>query len=94
VFDDAILFDDNVRETPRVHHLRIVANFDRTDPSYDVYLTAPNGKMHHVSGIKRFNKLVKQGEMIDSITSYTAWNVAAHLLDNVRVSTPEKPQAG
>lgn len=94
VFDDVILFDDNVRETPRVHHLRIVADFDRTDPSYDVYLTDPNGKMHHASGVKKFNKLVRQGEMIDSITSYTAWNVAAHLLDNVRVTTPEKQQAG
>ena len=92
LLDDAIQFDDDVRETPLTHHLRIVARFDDPEPNYDVVLTDPDGTTHEARGIRNFSSPVEQGDTIVSITTYTAWNVAAHLLDNVSITVPEEAQ--
>ena len=58
------------------------------EPYYDVYLTDPNGKQYRAEGIRKFKSPINQGATIISITSYTAWSVAPHLVDNVRIISP------
>jgi hypothetical protein len=89
VLKDAIVFDDDVRETPLVNHLKIVGHFDVAEPYYDVYLTDPEGLTHSSLGVRTFNTPVRQGESPTVFGTYTAWNSAAHLLDNVRFTVPD-----
>ena len=84
VLNDAIVFDDDVQKTPLVHHLRIVGRFDVEAPYYDVYLTDSDGATHQALGVRKFDNPVARGDRPVSFATYTAWNVADHLLDNVR----------
>ena len=94
VLDDAVVFDDDVQQTPRVHHLKIEGRFDIAKPYCDVVLTDSEGEIHKIRGVTKFNDSVPQGDVPVMICSYTTPNTADHLLDNVRFSIPDKTVVG
>ncbi len=84
--EDAVIFDDNVQDTPLVHHLRIEGDFTADVPFYDIYVTDSNGTVHSVMGITLFNGGTPSDTAgLVRFTDNTFLSTGDHLLDNIGI---------
>jgi hypothetical protein len=93
-FEDIIVFDDDVQQTPLTHHLRVDGDFTADEPYYDVHITDPSGTVHSAMGIKLFHNGTPSADAgIVWFADNTFRSTGDHLIDNVRIGAIPEPAA-
>lgn len=94
MLDDAVIFDDDVQTSPKVHHLKVDARFDSENPACIVTLTDSSGDVHTRRFRGAFDVPEESGVRAATIVLDATPNTEDHLLDNIAVTTPETPIVG
>ena len=91
--ENSVRFDDDVETTPMAHHLRIEGDFTADTPFYDIHITDAEGTVHSATGLTLFNGGTPGPTSgLIFFSDNTFLSTGDHLLDNIRVSGPEKAE--
>ncbi len=88
----AVIFDDDVTESPLTHHVKFVGHMDLPSPTLDLVVTDSDGTIHSALGLTNW----RNGTMGDGLTTLrfdTAGTSSAgiHLIDNVAATAVPEP---
>jgi hypothetical protein len=99
LLEDAVIYDDNVQETPLVHNFLLKTyDFGGPNPSYDIQITDSDGAVHSATGLKNWGHHGPTHPPLGGINQLTfqqAYWVPRedYLIDNVSIIAGEPPLA-